>query len=303
MNNPLVSIIIPVYNGANYLREAIDSAIAQTYKNIEIIVVNDGSTDDGETEKIALSYGERIRYYRKENGGCASALNYGISKMRGEWFSWLSHDDLYFPEKIECAVSAVCEHGLDAQRTVISARSMVINAKGTQVAARKSKLKNGTIPASVMFQKFLSGQSVYGCALLIPKTILDGVGDFSTQYVYILDWIYWVEIALNGYDFFICPDVLVKNRYHSQQVSVTKKECHDIEIERYLLELISRVENQQDKLRAVWLYCCRIGFAKGVRLIEEKIDISTTWKVKGVLRHGSYVVLKLLRKLKRILVK
>ena len=73
MENILVSIVIPVYNGANYLSEAIDSALAQTYKNIEIIVVNDGSKDDGATEKVALSYGDKIRYFHKENGGVSSA--------------------------------------------------------------------------------------------------------------------------------------------------------------------------------------------------------------------------------------
>ena len=60
-NQPLVSIVIPVYNGSNYMREAIDSALSQTYKNIEVIVVNDGSNDGGETERIALYYCERIR--------------------------------------------------------------------------------------------------------------------------------------------------------------------------------------------------------------------------------------------------
>lgn len=63
---PKVSIVIPVYNGANYLREAIVSALAQTYKNVEIIVVNDGSTDHGETEQIAQSYGKKFRYFQPE---------------------------------------------------------------------------------------------------------------------------------------------------------------------------------------------------------------------------------------------
>ncbi|TFG59465.1 MAG: glycosyltransferase family 2 protein, partial [Deltaproteobacteria bacterium] len=80
---PLVSIVIPVYNGSDYLREAVDSAMAQTYADVEVLVVNDGSDDGGKTEAIALSYGDRIRYFRKENGGVASALNLGVREMRG----------------------------------------------------------------------------------------------------------------------------------------------------------------------------------------------------------------------------
>ena len=72
---PRVSIVIPAYNGSDYMKEAIDSALAQTYPDVEVLVVNDGSDDDGRTEAIALSYGDRIRYFRKGNGGVASALN------------------------------------------------------------------------------------------------------------------------------------------------------------------------------------------------------------------------------------
>ena len=104
---PKVSIVIPAYNASNYLEEAIDSALAQTYSNIEIIVVNDGSLDDGATERVALAYGDKIRYFYKENGGSSSALNFGIANMTGEWFSWLSHDDLYLPEKIEKQIAYI----------------------------------------------------------------------------------------------------------------------------------------------------------------------------------------------------
>ncbi|HEY5765864.1 MAG TPA: glycosyltransferase family A protein, partial [Candidatus Deferrimicrobiaceae bacterium] len=71
-SSPKVSIVIPVYNGSDYLREAVDSALAQTYGNVELLVIDDGSDDGGKTGEIARSYGERIRYFRKENGGVAS---------------------------------------------------------------------------------------------------------------------------------------------------------------------------------------------------------------------------------------
>ena len=97
---PLVSVAIPVYNGANYIRDAIDSVLAQTYPNLEVLIVNDGSRDEGLTEEIALSYGDRIRYFFKSNGGVASALNLALKEAKGDYFCWLSHDDIYLSEKV-----------------------------------------------------------------------------------------------------------------------------------------------------------------------------------------------------------
>ncbi len=108
MGMPLhVSIVIPVFNGSKYLGSAIDSALSQTYPNLEVIVVNDGSDDNGRTRDCALAYGERIRYFEKPNGGVASALNLGIEQMRGDYFAWLSHDDEFLSEKIACQVEYI----------------------------------------------------------------------------------------------------------------------------------------------------------------------------------------------------
>lgn len=108
---PKVSIIIPVYNGANYLGQAIESVLQQTYKNYEIIVVNDGSTDKDGTKAVAVSYGDKIQYLEKDNGGVATALNLGIRRMTGEYFVWLSHDDLLCATKLESQIDAIVSSG------------------------------------------------------------------------------------------------------------------------------------------------------------------------------------------------
>src|SRR3989304_6615985 len=102
--NPKVSIIIPVYNTEKYVQDAIESAINQTYDNLEIIVVNDGSTD--ESLEIIKKYEDKIKIISKENGGTASALNTGIKTMTGEWFKWLSADDILYPNSVEELISA-----------------------------------------------------------------------------------------------------------------------------------------------------------------------------------------------------
>lgn len=102
MYKPRISVVIPVYNGENYLKEAIDSALNQTYENVEVLVVDDGSVDG--TREIMNAYGDRIIGLHKKNGGVATALNMGIAHMSGEYFAWLSHDDLMKPDACEIYV-------------------------------------------------------------------------------------------------------------------------------------------------------------------------------------------------------
>ena len=87
-----VSIVIPVYNTEKYLDDCIESALNQTYKEIEVIAVNDGSTDN--SLEVLKKYADRIKIISKPNGGTSSALNVGIAAMAGEWFKILGADDV-----------------------------------------------------------------------------------------------------------------------------------------------------------------------------------------------------------------
>ncbi len=104
---PLISVIVPVYNGVDYLGEAIDSVFAQTYSPLELIVVDDGSDDD--SDGIALSYGDALTYVRRERGGNGAARNSGVARATAGFFAFLDADDRFVPDKLERQM-AVLEH-------------------------------------------------------------------------------------------------------------------------------------------------------------------------------------------------
>ncbi|WP_395477525.1 glycosyltransferase [Rickettsia endosymbiont of Pantilius tunicatus] len=234
--SPLVSIIIPVYNGANYLKESIDSALAQTYKNIEVIVVNDGSKDNRKTEEIALSYGDQIRYFSKENGGCGSALNVGIKNMKGEYFSWLSHDDLYYPSKIEHQINIL--NKLDNKDTIIYGGYELIDEKSRSLRFIKPNDKYPKEKLDIPLFALLRGLA-YGCTLLIPAIYFQKVGLFNESLKHTQDYDLFFKIfrvAKIHFD----SQILVKCRQHSTQssrvVPKSLEECEEL-WSRFLKEL------------------------------------------------------------------
>lgn len=214
---PLVSIIIPVYKGDPYLAEAIDSCLAQTYSNIEIIVVNDGSPDEGKTAEIANRYGNKIRYFEKENGGVSSALNFGISQMKGEWFSWLSHDDLYEPEKVKKQIDAV--RNLEDKVCVVRCTTSSIDAKGNPIIRPRRKIRGIFSAEKMMRMHYLQAVGLYGCTLLINKKILDTCGYFDETLKTVQDEDYWTRIMFRGFKFVSISDTLVKIRIHAEQTT------------------------------------------------------------------------------------
>jgi hypothetical protein len=218
----LVSIIIPVYNGANYMAQAIDSALAQTYPHCEVIVVNDGSQDGGQTEAIAQAYGSRIRYIRQDNGGVASALNLGLSVMRGSFFSWLSHDDLYEPQKIERQLT-VMDASPGKDLIVYSDYRLVSDGAGHTNIRLHDTAPHG-------FRWRLAYRSdVHGCTLLIPVHLLQAAGGFVETLRTTQDYELWFRMAAQ-HCFVHLPQVLVSARCHAQQgiytqSSLAQNEC------------------------------------------------------------------------------
>jgi len=229
--NPKVSIIIPVYNGGNYLREAIDSALAQTYNNCEIIVVNDGSNDDGETECIALSYGNRIRYITKANGGVASALNAGICEMCGDYFSWLSHDDVFYPEKTSKQIAFIkaigkpvvlyCDYDvIDVHRTVTKTMAHHYNPEE-------------------LCRALITENPVHGCTVLIPRECFATVGLFNENLRTTQDYDMWFRIAQH-FNFIHLPLVLLQAREHGEQGTITMSPLHVKECNEFLIDCMRK---------------------------------------------------------------
>lgn len=228
MYNPTVSIVIPAYNAANYLAEAIDSALAQTYPHIEIIVVNDGSRDEGATAAVAARYGDRIRYVEKENGGSSSALNTGIAHMTGEWFSWLSHDDLYTPEKVAAQVAYMNSLGLpeeELRRCVFFSASDLIDGQGKTIRAIPAKDRQAradrvnAVPGNEYLIAEPTENNFHGCSCLIHKNVFSSVGGFDEKLRLLNDIDLWFRIYAAGYRVQVLPEALVKGRVHERQIS------------------------------------------------------------------------------------
>lgn len=249
-NTPLISIIIPVYNGSNYLAEAIDCALGQTYENIEVIVVNDGSSDEGKTEEIALSYGDRIHYISKENGGVSSALNLGIKNMKGKYFSWLSHDDKYLPHKVKDSVDLLGKYGFDEKLIAytnvgfINEKSECVNHKEIIRFETEKEVSNENCMKSM-----LQYGAINGCALLVPKNAFEESGLFDEDLRYCQDVLMWHRIFAKGYKIISDGKKNVLSRLHSNQVTQTRRDLllsDSLAINEELMNIFSEQENSKE---------------------------------------------------------
>jgi glycosyltransferase involved in cell wall biosynthesis len=227
-----VSIIVPFYN-CSYINHAIESLVNQTYKNIEIVVVNDGS--DKFTEKIE-PYLSHIRYFEKENGGTASALNMGIRYATGDYICWLSSDDIYYPEKTEVQLAFMKEHKANFSHTnyySIDKNGHIISPLlGIHPSNRLKIIKR------IRRRNFING-----CSIMIAKDVFDQVGIFNESLLYTHDYDLWMRI-IQKFDIHYLSQPLLLYRIHEQMG--TKK--HEADIKKETILVVNRHKNIMERL-------------------------------------------------------
>jgi glycosyltransferase involved in cell wall biosynthesis len=186
MQPPLISVIIPTFNYEQFVSAAIDSVLAQTYRDREVIVVDDGSTDS--TAKRLAPYGSRIRYIYQSNQGLSAARNAGIRASRGDWIALLDSDDLWHPCKLEIQAAYLARHpevGMLACEHVTD-----LNRGWPEIAA------STTIPEEIVSLEGLAIKCRFGpSGTLIRRQCFDDVGTFDTSLRSVEDRDMWLRIA------------------------------------------------------------------------------------------------------------
>jgi glycosyltransferase involved in cell wall biosynthesis len=204
----LVSVIIPVYNAEHYLGEAIESVINQTYQPVEIIVINDGSTDC--SEQIAQSYSE-VRYICQTNQGCAAARNTGLEASQGGYLAFQDADDIWLNKKLEIQMDFLFKE-LDFGGTIC----YIDNFLDPEIARNDDSTNFG-----------ISNEIMSLISLVARKSVFDRVGGFNTDYRVCSDFEWFTRSKDAGIKIKILEEVLLHRRVHrgniSSQMQIRKK--------------------------------------------------------------------------------
>jgi len=223
--HPLVSVIIPVYNGARYLHAALESVFAQTYRPFEVVVVDDGSVDASGV--IAQSFPD-VRYIHQANQGVATARNNGLEAARGEFFAFLDQDDLWTPEKLKLQIAHLLSHP----------------DLGYTLTQQQFFLDQGaTIPA--WFRKELLTEVHTGWVLgtlVVRRTAFENVGNFATGYSAASDGDWFFRAKAAEIPMAVVPELLLLKRIHGANESARAKEI--------LSELRKVVKSSLDRQRS-----------------------------------------------------
>jgi len=243
-NEDLVSVIIPVYNSEKFLAESIESVLNQTYKNIEIIVVDDGSTD--QSLSILKKYSDKIIILSQPNLGLALALNMGIKKIKGKWFKWFSPDDILIPETIETLVN---EAKKLLKNTIVYSNWELIDQCNKKLRdfseSNYNNLKNFDFNV-----RLLDGQQINVNTALIPSILFErGCLFQNLKDPVVIDYDFFLRAGLLfDTSFHLIGKSLLKYRIHSNQLShrnISETLSYLSDIKEEILSQIEESKRQQ----------------------------------------------------------
>ena len=229
MTKPFLSVVIPCHNGARYLGAAIQSVLAQNCSSLQIIVIDDGSTD--ETERVARSFAQ-IEYSKQEQNGAASARNRGVEMARGEWLAFLDADDLWAADKIEKQMKAFELLENDAPTIIFGHVQQFFSDDLDDETRAKTRLTDEVLAAYLP------------SAMLIRREDFLRVGNFGTTWE-IGEFLDWYSRALEiGFRAHVLPEIVLRRRIHATNQGMTKRDCQRDYVRILKAALDRRRQNQ-----------------------------------------------------------
>ena len=216
---PLVTVITPAYNQGIFLRDTIESVLAQDYPNIELFVINDGSTDD--TEKILQEYTGRIRWETQKNMGQTPTINKGWSQTNGEIITWLNSDDTYLPGAVKAGVEYLLAH---PETGIVFADSIFTEADGTHLNRTRPLPPFNYLNFVASCENPISQPSSF-----IRREVVKKAGELDATFYYFMDWDFWLRTGLY-YQIDYTPQLWSTYRLHadSKTVAQSKKAAPEL---------------------------------------------------------------------------
>jgi len=266
-----VSIVIPAYNHGTYVGAAIRSVLDQTFQDLELIIINDGSSDN--TEEVVLGFSDdRIRYYSQANRGLSATLNRGLSLARGEYFGFLPSDDMYEPEKLARQVAHLDAH---PELGVVFSYQALIDAAGAPLRDDEveawfrvpHETKEEIFPA--LFERnFLAAPSV-----LMRMACFDRVGGFDESLKYAQDYDLWLR-TLKYYDIRLLKEPLIRYRWHGGNLTYRATEWTEAERVMVLLKAFRnlQIEDVFPSLRTIHPSERTAGYAEAYEKLAASVE-------------------------------
>ena len=224
MSSPTVSVVVPVYNGAEYLEKTVKTILAQSFTDFELILVNDGSSDtSAELMNTFETKDNRVKTHHKENGGVACARNYGIQYAKGEFVAFCDQDDLWHPDKLEKQLLLFKNPSVGL--VYCGALIEFTNLNKISKPSFKKKFRGE------IFDQLIQQNMITCCSAIARKTALEEVNGFDDdrELMGVDDWHLWLKLALHC-EADLVEEYLCTHIFHGDNYSLNDQKMHDAEI-------------------------------------------------------------------------